>query len=164
MKRNSAIVVVLAIAASVVFPVAAHADDVEVPVGGSPCPAGLVGTMSLLPDEQTYVRCQQSFGLSYTWVPVQTPFDPNGSWLSYGPAITLHGQGKRNPNLTSGSWTATPQDPETICRAAQTTVVEAGVLAEPMVVESEQGRSLALEILPRLFYIELAGNCVWAEK
>ncbi|MCB1265290.1 MAG: hypothetical protein KDB56_12035 [Mycobacterium sp.] len=152
----------VAAVAALLAPAVAHADPPP-PEVGSPCPAEQVDAMTLLPDEQTYVRCQEQFGWASSWVPVQTPFDPNDTWLSYGPAITLHGQGMRNPNLSSGQWTATPLDPETVCRATQTTVVEAGVLAEPVVSEGEPGESLSVQMLPRLFYAELAGDCLWVK-
>lgn len=138
----------------------AHA-DVAVPDVGSACTVELDGVMTLLPDGTTYVSCQQQSGADYAWAAVQTPFPPNDIWLSYGPAITLHGQGMRNPNLTSGWWTATPQDPETMCRVTQTTVVEAGVLAAPEVSEGEPGKLLAVQMQPKLFYVELAGDCLW---
>lgn len=162
MKRYRAVVVGLVVVGSMWVPASAQA-DVDVPAIGSPCRAELVDAMTLLPDERTYVRCQQS-GLGYAWEQVQTPFDPNDTWLSYGPAITLHGQGMRNPNLSSGQWTATPQDPETICQATQTTVVEAGVLAQPQTLEGEQGKPMDVEMLPKLFYVELAGNCLWSKQ
>jgi hypothetical protein len=91
------------------------------------------------------------------------PFEPNDQWLSYGPMITLHGQGMRNPNLTSGRWTATPQDSETVCRAQQETVIEAGVLSAPQVSQGITGQPLSLEMLPKLFYAELSGNCLWVK-
>ena len=144
---------------SLVFGAPAHA-DAAVPAVGAPCAAELDGAMTLLPDETTYVICQQS-GPDYLWAAAQTPFPPNDTWLSYGPAITLHGQGMRNPNLSSGQWTAAPQDPETACRVTQTTVVEAGVLATPEVSEGEQGKPLTVEMQQKLFYAELAGDCLW---
>ena len=116
--------------------------------------------MTLLPDERTYAVCGQT-PAGYAWSDVQTPFEPNDSWLSYGPVITLHGQGMRNPNLTAGQWMATPRDPQTTCRAQQTTVVEAGVLAPPVPAEGQQGAPLSLQLLPRLFYLELSGDCLW---
>lgn len=131
-----------------------------VPQAGSSCSVDLADAMTLLPDATTYVVCGQS-GDGYTWAPAQTPFPPNNRWLSYGPPITLHGQGMRNPNLSSGQWTATPRDPQTVCRATQTTVVEAGELAAPEVTEGQQGASLSVEMQPKLFYAELAGDCLW---
>ncbi len=153
--------VVCAVAAWAIAPgVVAHADVVP-PEVGHPCTAELADTMTLLPDESTYAACRWA-GLAYAWAPAQTPFPPNDRWLSYGPPITLHGQGMRNPNLSSGQWTATPQDPEATCKVTETTVVEAGVLADPQVFEGEQGKPLTVEMLPQLFYAELAGNCLWA--
>ena len=151
----------VAVAWTVVPGAVAHA-DVNPPAVGAWCSAELADTMTLLPDQTTYVTCQQA-GTGYAWAMVQTPFPPNDQWLSYGPAITLHGQGMRNPNLSSGQWTATPQDPDSACRATQTTVVEAGVLAAPQVSEGDHGEPLPLEMLPKLFYIELAGNCLWVK-
>jgi hypothetical protein len=119
--------------------------------------------MTLLPDEQSYVVCQEEIDARFAWTPAPTPFEPNDQWLSYGPVITLHGQGMRNPNLTSGQWTATPQDSETVCRAQQETVIEAGVLSAPQVSQGAQGQSLSLEMLPNLFYAELSGNCLWVK-
>lgn len=136
--------------------------DVSPPGLGSPCAAELDGAMTLLPDETTYASCRPQ-GAGYAWVPVQTPFPPNDLWLSYGPPITLHGQGMRNPNLSSGQWTATPRDPETTCRVTQTRVVAAGVLAAPEVSEGEQGKPLAVWVEPTAFYAELAGDCLWVK-
>jgi len=116
--------------------------------------------MTLLPDEQTYVVCQEA-AADYAWTAAPVPFEPNDTWLSYGPAITLHGQGMRNPNLSSGPWTATPQDSETVCRVQQETVVEAGVLSTPQLTEGESGQPLEVAMAPKLFYAELAGNCLW---
>lgn len=149
------------IAAGLLVGPVAHA-DVAPPEVGAPCAAELDGAMTLLPDESTYVSCEQQPG-RYAWTPAMTPFPPNDSWLSYGPAITLHGQAMRNPNLSSGAWTATPQDPETTCRMTQTTVVEAGVLAAPEVSEAGQGKPLEVQLRPNLFYAELAGNCLWVK-
>lgn len=161
MRRVSAVVG----AAAAVWLVAsggfAHADPAAPEMGGV-CSADLADAMTLLPDGTTYAVCQQA-GLGYAWTPAQTPFPPNDKWLSYGPAITLHGQGMRNPNLSSGQWTATPLDPESTCRAKETTVVEGGVLADPQIFEAEQGKPLEVQMLPKLFYAELAGNCLWVK-
>lgn len=146
--------------ASALAPPAVAEPNVAVPQDGSPCSAELADAMTLLPDQTTYVVCSPS-GADYAWAPVQTPFPPNDQWLSYGPAITLHGQGMRNPNLSSGRWTATPRDPQTVCRVTQTTVVEAGVLAPREIAQAQQGAPLSVEMKPKLFYVELAGDCLW---
>ena len=148
-----------AVVALALTPAVAHADPPP-PAVGVGCAADVADAMTLLPDQTTYVACRPS-GLGYSWTAVQTPFPPNDIWLSYGSPISLHGQGMRNPNLSSGRWTATPRSAEATCRVTQTTVVEAGVLAPPEVTEGEKGNLLTVEMLPSLFYVELAGDCLW---
>ena len=162
MKRYRTVVSVLAAVGVVLSPGVAYA-DVITPELEVPCSADLVGTMTLLPDGQTDVVCQEEFGSGFAWQAVPVPFEPNPRWLSYGPGINLHGQAMRNPNLSSGQWTATPQDVETACRAQQQTVVAAGVLAPPQVFQGEPGQPLSVEMLPKLFYVELSGHCLWTE-
>lgn len=163
---------------------AAHA-DVVAPPAGLPCSEDLGGVMTMSTDGVNYLVCvvpdcwianksarsdpsgagvMQVCGNGPFWAPVFTPFDPNDSWLSYGPAINLHGQGMRNPDVISGNWTATPLDPLTTCRAEEQTVVEAGVLSAPEIFESEQGAPLALPLLPKLFYLKLSGHCLWTRN
>ena len=151
---------VLLAASALLAPAAVAEPDSTAPQAGSPCTADLVDAMTVLPDDTTYVVCGQA-GADYAWAPVQLPFPPNDQWLSYGPPIALHGQGMRNPNLSSGRWTATPRDPQTRCRVTQTTVVQAGVLAAPETNEGEQGAPLTVDMKPQLFYVELGGNCLW---
>ena len=140
---------------------AAYAEPMA-PALGAGCPEAVSDAMTLLPDEQTYAICQQS-PLGYNWAWVQTPFDPHETWWSYGPQINLHGQGMRNPNVSSGQWTATPQDPQSACRAEQQTVVGAGVLSPPRIAEGEPGKELSVEFLPKLFYLKLSGDCLWTK-
>lgn len=161
MKRFRGMMCAVAAVVAIAPTALAHADVAPPELGGG-CAAELAETMTLLPDEITYVACRQN-GAGFAWMPVQTPFPPNDKWLSYGPSITLHGQGMRNPNLSSGQWTATPRNPESTCKATETTVIEAGVLAAPQVFEGEQGQPLRLEMLPKLFYAELAGDCLWVK-
>lgn len=136
------------------------AADPAVPQLQATCPVELADTMTLLPDEETYAVCQVT-GAGAVWAPVQTPFEPSDSWLSYGPNITLHGQGMRNPNLSSGTWTATPRDSQTSCRAVQRTVVAAGVLSAPEVSEGQPGEAMPLRLPTNLFAVELGGDCLW---
>jgi hypothetical protein len=81
--------------------------------------------------------------------------------LSFGPAMTLHGDGLRNPSVQSGNWTATPQDPDSRCRAEQQSVVSPGVISLPQVSEGKAGQTLSLQIVPRLFSIAMSGYCLW---
>lgn len=142
-------------------PATAQADPAA-PELGVACASELADVMTLLPDGQTYAVCGQS-GTGYAWSAVQTPFDPNDSWLSYGTPIVLHGQGMRNPNLSSGRWTASPRDPQAVCRAEQKSVVEAGVLGAPEVSQAQPGQPLTLRLPSTLFSVELSGNCLWTK-
>ena len=150
---------VLAVGALVTAAGGAHAEPAapQLGDGGS---TELSGAMPLLPDGQTYAICQEVID-SAVWADVPTPFDPNDTWFSYGPTITLHGQGMRNPNLRSGEWTATPQDAETTCGVQQRTVIEAGALSAPEVSQGEPGKPFTVQMQPKLFYAELSGNCLW---
>lgn len=159
----------LAVAALVVLSVNPAQADPSVPENppapqiGMACPPEMDGTMTLLPDGQTYAICEQRSG-GYGWAEPPMPFEPSNAWLSYGPVISLHGQGMRNPNVTSGNWTATPLDNDTTCRAEEQTVIEAGVLSEPQVFQADQGKSMAVPLLPKLFYLNLSGHCLWSKN
>jgi hypothetical protein len=95
------------------------------------------------------------------WQSVITPQPPNDRWLSFGPTMTLHGEGMRNPNVAPGAWTATPQDADSQCRAEQRAVVSAGEVGPPQVAESPEGQPLSFQLLPQLFSIEISGYCLW---
>jgi len=166
MRRFSAMVAPATFAACLALPwgSATASADTLVPQAGTPCPAALSGTMTALPDRGGYLACQGEPNAPNSWVPVVEPFPPNDKWLSYGPAMTLHGEGLRNPNLSSGQWTATPQDPAEKCTAEQITVVRAGVVAPPEISAGEPGQPLSLQVLPRLFSIKLSGDCLWSQS
>ncbi|MBB3752385.1 hypothetical protein FHT44_004897 [Mycolicibacterium sp. BK634] len=160
MRRRGALIAAAVVALS--FPVPAHADD-PVPQAGAPCPQTFANVMTQLPGGRDFLVCQPVPDRAGNWASVDAPFDPSSRWLSYGPEITLHGQGFRNPNLRSGSWTASPLDPVTVCGADQVTVVSAGVLAPLVHSQGQPGQPLQLEVLPKLFTITLSGNCLWSE-
>ena len=152
-------VISAAVCAALALSAPADADPAP-PQLGAGCAADLADALTVLPDQQTYAVCRGDAG-GYMWTAAAIPFDPQDSWYSYGPVITLHGQGMRNPNVTAGEWTATPRDPQTVCRASQQTVVEAGVLSDPEITEGQSGQPLTLRLQPALFYLELSGDCLW---
>ncbi|BBY60265.1 hypothetical protein [Mycolicibacterium sarraceniae] len=160
MRRWGALIAVAAAALSFSGPAGADAD---VPQAGATCPRELSDVMTQLPGGAEYLVCQAVPDRPGRWAPVLAPFDPSSRWLSYGPEITLHGQGFRNPNLRSGRWTATPLDPATVCGADQVTVVAAGELAPLVHSQGQPGQPLELEVLPKLFTIVLSGNCLWVQ-
>ena len=96
------------------------------------------------------------------WLPVADPYPFSDRWLSYGPAMTLHGEGRRNPTLASGDWTATPLTPESVCSATQLAVIPGSpTVGAPEVDQGNPGATLSLPVVPRLFSIEMRGNCLW---
>lgn len=160
MRRfRAAVTASVAVCLTLPFGSAVAAADVPAPQPGTPCPAELSGAMTLLSDRHEYLICQGEPG---SWAEADIPFPPNDRWFSFGPAITLHGEGMRNPNLTSGPWTATPRDPATTCTANQLTIVRAGVLAPPQITQGIAGQPLSVQVQPRLFSIELTGDCLWS--
>lgn len=152
----------LAVAAVLVTGAVAHADT-PVPQAGAPCSEDLVDAMTQLPGGSDFLVCQGQPDGSYAWAAVGVPFEPSDKWLSYGSGITLHGQGFRNPNLSSGRWTATALGSDTVCGAEQVTVVSAGVLAPQQNSRGEPGEPLSVEMLPKLFTVTMTGDCLWSK-
>jgi hypothetical protein len=149
--------VVAAAAALSSFPAPANAEPV-VPQSGTECASSLLGALTWPADTKTPLECAQSG----RWVPVDNPYPISDRWVSYGPAMTLHGQGRANPTLLSGDWTATPLDDESRCAAAQTAVVRGAPVVVPAgTAEGEPGQPLSLQLVPTLVTIEMSGNCLW---
>ncbi|HKP42919.1 hypothetical protein [Mycobacterium sp.] len=136
----------------------ASADPV-VPQEDAPCTADLAGVMTWPQGAKMPLVCANR-----QWQEVTTPQPPSDRWLSFDPPMLLHGEGMRNPSVKSGDWTATPQDPNAQCRAEQQTVVGPGVLGAPQVAEGKPGQPLEVQLLPRLFSIQLSGYCEWARQ
>ena len=158
MKRSAMLVA----AAVLVAPAVAHADT-PIPQAGAACADVLADAMTQLPSGSDFLVCRAAPDGSHVWAVAAVPFEPNDKWLSYASGIILHGQGFRNPNLSSGSWTATPLNPDTVCGAEQVTVVSAGVLAPPHNSQGEPGQPLAVELLPKLFTVTMTGDCLWSK-
>jgi hypothetical protein len=133
--------------------------DPEVPQPGTACSPDLTEAMTWPQDDKSPLVC-----LDKQWQAVTTPQPPNDRWLSFGPPLTLHGEGQRNPNVASGDWLATPQDANSGCRAEQRAVLEPGVVGPPQVTESQKGQPLSFQVVPRLFSIEMRGYCLWTRR
>lgn len=149
-----------AIVAAVLAPGARAGADPVAPAPDSPCAADLADAFTQLPDGTTFLVCRGGPG-GYRWTPFDGPYPSSDRWFSYGPAVKLHGQGLRNPEILSGHWTATPQDSTTTCGAEQAAVVSAGEVGAPQVSTGEPGQVLDFEVLPVVFSISLTGNCLW---
>ncbi|MGX9788269.1 hypothetical protein [Mycobacterium sp. MMS18-G62] len=136
----------------------ASADPV-VPQTDSPCTADLSGVMTWPQGAKMPLVCADQ-----QWQDVTTPQPPNDRWLSFGPPMLLHGEGMRNPSVKSGDWVAAPQDPNAQCRAEQQAVVGPGVVGPSQVAEGNTGQPLQVQVLPRLFTIQLSGYCEWTRQ
>lgn len=135
--------------------------DFAVPAPGLACSTS--GAMTVLPDGTEFLICKEQTGV-LAWAPVRAPVTPNDSWVSYGPEITLHGEGAGNPSLESGQWSAIPRDPATQCGASQVTDAGHGASTPPQTVQGKPGQALMLTVLPKLFTISLTGDCSWTKQ
>jgi hypothetical protein len=140
--------------AAVLLPATATAEPAA-PQPGSPCGEPAEHALTKVSDD-VFLVCTDG-----RWAPYDGPYPSSDTWLSYGPALTLHGQGMRNPEMLSGQWKATPRAATGRCRAAQSAVVSAGEVGPTQVSQGEPGRQLRFEVLPVMFNIELSGDCVW---
>lgn len=135
-------------------PVAAA--DPPVPQTDTACSTALAGVMTWPQGAKMPLVC-----IDQQWQAVTTPQPPSDRWLSVGPPMLLHGEGMRNPSVQSGDWTATPQEPNTKCRAEQQAVAGPGVLGPSQTAEGKAGQPLELQLQPRLFTIQMSGYCLW---
>ena len=156
MKRMSAGAAVVAIAV-VAAPVASAA---PVPQPGASCSHALADAMTQLPDLTTFLQCRQQGGES-RWQSPDSPYPKSDRWLTYGPALTLHGEGQRNREIDSGKWIGYPQASDTQCKAAQLDNTAEGERTPPQIAVGEAGQPLTLQLLPMLFTVELRGYCLW---
>jgi hypothetical protein len=150
----------VAVTAPLSAPAVAHAEPV-VPQPDTQCSEELAGALTQLPDYTTFLECRSRPGVGYRWQIFDSPYPNSDRWLSYGPELTLHGEGQRNREINSGDWIAYPQDSASKCTAEQLAVVSAGKLSAPQVSTGEPGQPLKLRVLPLMFTIELSGYCLW---
>jgi hypothetical protein len=143
-------------------PTAVHADPV-VPQPDTTCSSNLANAMTRLPDQKIILVCQQQANDIYQWKIVDSDYPSSDRWLTYGPELTLHGEGIRNSNLRSGDWVALPQDPGSQCIAEQIAVAGAGVVSSPQVEAGATGQQLSFRVLPNLFSITMKGYCLWSK-
>jgi hypothetical protein len=151
---------VVAAAAPLFTPAVAHAEPV-VPQQNAECSKNFTGALTQLPDLNTLLECRNQPGAGNRWQMVDDPYPNSDRWLTYGPKLTLHGEGQRNREINSGDWTGYPLDSGSRCDATQLVVVPAGNVGEPQVSKGELGQPLRLQVMPLLFTIELNGNCLW---
>ena len=136
----------------------AHAEPAD-PEPGVACAGTPGGTLTRLTDSRTVLQCRDA-----QWVPLAETYPSGDTWLTYGPALTLHGQARRNPEMKAGTWVGIPHDPNSTCSASASDVVVAGQLAPPRGSTGEPGQPLKLALSTQLFSIELSGRCLWQRQ
>lgn len=70
------------------------------------CSEGLDGALTQLPDLTTFLECRDQ-----RWQIFDDPHPHSDRRLTYGPTLTLHGEGQRNREIDSGDWIGEPQTP-----------------------------------------------------
>jgi len=119
--------------------------------------------MARLSDQTLTLVCQQQASQDYRWTIVTSDYPSSDRWLTYGPELTLRGEGTRNHDLRSGDWIALPQDPDSRCIEEQIAVVSAGVVSSPDEEAGEAGQQLSFRVLPNLFSITMKCYCLWSK-
>ena len=67
------------------------------------------------------------------------PYPNSDRWLTYGPTLTLHGEGQRNREIDSGDWIGSPQDPDGRCTAEQVAIATPGAWVRPSCRPASRG-------------------------
>jgi hypothetical protein len=134
--------------------------DPVVPQPGSPCGANLVDAMTWPTGDTAPLVCAGG-AAGGQWRTVDSPYPVSDRWASFGPPMKLHGEGLRNATIPSGNWTATPLDPDGRCGAEQLAVIPGTGTGPPRDTEGGPGQTLSLEVVPKLFSIEMTGACLW---
>lgn len=154
MKRSLAAAVACGVIAGT--PAVAHAEIVA-PQPDTPCPRDLAGTLTQLSDLTTLLRCDDG----QVWRIVDDPYPHSDRWFTYGPTLTLHGEGQRNREIDSGEWTGYPQDDASRCSARPAAIAATGGVTPPQDLVGEPGLPLRLKLPPLLFTVKLSGHCLW---
>jgi hypothetical protein len=131
-----------------------------VPQSDSACSARVADAFTQSVDHQTVLRCQDG-PAGYRWRSVEDPYLSSDRWLTYGPALTLDGEARRNRELDAGDWTGYPLDIGDRCTANQVAVAASGGAATPVMSTGKPDRPLTLRLLPQLLSVELGGYCLW---
>ncbi|OBK71976.1 hypothetical protein [Mycobacterium sp. 1274761.0] len=164
MKRRALKAVTVAVIASPAMAAPVAAADPAVPQVDAPCPQAVAGALAQLPDLKTVVGCQDPGDGQLRWRTYDSPYPKSDRWFSYGPALTLHGEGQRNREIDSGRWFGYPQTPDTRCGAAQLDNAAAGNRTAPQVSTGQPGQPLDVQVVPMLFTVELTGQCLWQKE
>ncbi|MGV0805565.1 hypothetical protein [Mycolicibacterium setense] len=162
-----------AIAVALSTSACAHADPEPVPPGppettapqpDATCAKSLAGTFTSadpaqLGNNRRLLMCDGAI-----WQAFGGPYPSSDRWLTTGPTLILHGQGRRNPEARAGTWLGVPQTAEARCTVEVVDVLGAGETSEPETFSAESGQSLTFEISDHMFTTKLSGYCLWARS
>jgi hypothetical protein len=153
--RRAMAIAVASLTAALWSPTAATADPLA-PQPDTPCASNLSDVMTWPPGAKMPLVCR-----AQRWELVATPQPPNDRWLSYGPAMTLHGEGLRNPNVASGDWTATPAGLEQPVPRAAASGGQPRRGRRSSSIGRQARRTAFIPSGAQLFSIEMSGYCLW---
>jgi hypothetical protein len=162
--------VALGVAAALTTSACAHAEPEPAPPGpaqttapqsDTSCAESLAGALTpadaaQLGNNRRMLQCKDG-----TWQPFADAYPSSDRWLTTGPEVIVHGQGRRNPEAKAGTWIATPQTEAARCTVEVVDVVTDGRTSQPETSTADPGQSLTFEISDHLFTMKLGGYCLW---
>ncbi|MED5812963.1 hypothetical protein VST63_11385 [Mycolicibacterium sp. 050232] len=163
---------VLTVATALTTSACAHADpepppgpsETTAPQPDSACAEDLAGALTLMDDSPTGNNRRLLQCSGGAWQPSGDPYPSSDRWLTTGPLLILHGQGRRNPEAKAGAWTGSPQTSEARCGVEVIDVLGAGKTSEPQTFSGDSGRPLTFEVSDHMFTAKLSGYCLWARS
>lgn len=127
------------------------------PRPGTTCASDAGDAMTWSPGAEAPLVCAGG-----RWQEVASAYPVSDRWVSVGPSVELHGQGRRNPSMLSGAWIGTPSSPEARCHAEQVAVVPGTpTYGPPKIDDGDAGRPLSVDVVATMATIELSGDCLW---
>ena len=127
-----------------------------IPQPGTACQDNLDGVLTGTGAARVLLQCSDG-----TWQQFHGPYPSSDRWLTTGPALVVHGQGRRNPEVRAGRWTGTPQTAQARCSAERVDVVAAGETSPPETSSADPGQPLTFDISDHMFTVTLSGFCLW---
>lgn len=124
------------------------------------CAENLDGAVTELPGQaedgrRNFIECR-----SGSWQAFTAEYPSSDRWLSNDTGLELHGQGVRNAEMFAGTWTGTPQTPDTVC-ATKYSDATGGKIADPVTATADPGQPVSFEASDWLFSVTLTGDCLW---
>ena len=143
-------------------PVPQGPSETTAPQPNSACTESLAGALTPVDPGQLGNNRRLLLCDGASWQTFGGPYPSSDHWLTTGPPVILHGQGRRNPEARAGMWTGTPQTVEARCSVEVVAVLGAGETSEPATFSAEPGQSLTFEVSDHMFTTKLSGYCLWA--